>query len=280
MEAVAFVPIALFNAWGALVLLATVMVAPLASDAVGASLGASPWFVLLYGLASLLAGVMADGALYRLGVGGVRGAGALGLGVGGIQFGRPELRLMAANALIGLFLLMVIVAAGVVLAFVLNAVGLEDVEWTSVGDLFALQGVDPPWKAQLVSAFALGAALVIVFLVVQMSLFEAATIARKRIVSLDALALAEGNFLRLAAGLIVCALPSLALAWVQFKSLGSLDSAAETMMRGETASRALMQFAAVQALVSAFVQKPLTVGFLSAAYRRLEYWSPDEGGGE
>ena len=66
----------------------------------------------------MLAGLIAQGALYRLGVSrDVRGA-PLGLGPFGLQFGAAELRLLAAAVLVGLFLGLVLLALGVLLVII------------------------------------------------------------------------------------------------------------------------------------------------------------------
>jgi hypothetical protein len=99
-------------------------------------------------------------------------------------------------------------------------------------------------------------------LAIRLSLYKAATVARRRIVSVSALGLSEHNFWRLLCGLVVTLLPSIALAvWL---ARGG-DAGAYT--------------GAILGSVTALVQTPLSIGFLSEAYRRLEYWREHPGEG-
>ena len=99
-------------------------------------------------------------------------------------------------------------------------------------------------------------------LAIRLSLYKAATVARRRIVSVSALGLSEHNFWRLLCGLVVTLLPSIALA----------------VWRGWGGDAGVYTGALVGA-VTAFVQTPLSIGFLSNAYKRLEYWREHPGEG-
>jgi hypothetical protein len=78
----------------------------------------------------------------------------------------------------------------------------------------------------------------------------------------SALGLSEHNFWRLLCGLAVTLLPSIALA----------------VWRGGGGDAGVFT-GAVLGAVTAFVQTPLSIGFLSEAYRRLEYWREHPGEG-
>ena len=259
-EAYAFVPKAWAGAWGALAL-ATVLAAWPIWAAVwvfktDARWIVSPPMVALWALLLTLASLAAKGALFRLGVSrSLPEARALGLGVGGLQLGRPELRLVAAGLLILLFLLIVGAAAFVVLAVVS---GVAQADPT---------GGDTGWKAWVVRGVEIAAAVTFAGLIVKLSLHQPATVARRKIVSLDALALAEGSLLKLAAGLVATA-PVLVLTVIE----QALRRAGHSLGGTET-------FIVLNAWIAALclIQAPLTAGFLSAAYRRLEYVPGEQG---
>lgn len=254
-EAVGFVPKAVGGAWAALALVAAAEAAPLMLSASG-RLDEHGWAVVPVTLAALAVVLVADGALFRLGVFG-GGARREGLGLAGLQFGRPELRLLAAQLLIGLFLVLIAVAAIVVLAIALTAAELGAVEFEHARSLSDLQGLAGPVELTVVGGLIVGIAAIFLLLSVRFSLYGAATVGRRRIVSLNALGLAEGAFWPLLFGLVLVSSPSIALfAW---------------QAGAEPNGRDLLIFHGLQALAYAFVQKPLTAGFLSAAYRRLEY---------
>lgn len=255
-EAVRFVPRAWGGAWAALALIALAEGASLVLSELG-WLERNGWASALLVLAAVALALVVDGALYRLGVFGAA-ARREGLGFAGLQFGRPELRLLAAQALIGLFLLMIAVAAVVVLAVALTAAGLGEVDFGKVASVADLRGLAGPVPLGVLGALVVGIATVFLLLTVRFSLYAAATVGRRSIVSLNALGIAEGAFWPLLFGLVLVSLPVLGLfAW-------------QRCAAGLT-GRDLLVFHGLQALAYAFVQKPLTAGFLSAAYRRLEY---------
>jgi hypothetical protein len=250
--AAAFAPRALVQAPGALALFAVVLALPF----YGPALGLGAWMRPALAVAALLTALVAQGALYRLGVGAdVRAARALGLGPLGLQFRAAELRLLAAAVLVGLFLGLVLMALGVVLV---SIAGLLQVGVDPQEGLSASAG----WRVLVMAGLCVLALWGFLQLAVRLSLYKAATVARRRIVAVSALGLSEHNFWRLLCGLAVTLLPSIALAvW----RVGGGDAGVCT--------------GAVLGAVTAFVQTPLSIGFLSEAYRRLEYWRehPAEG---
>jgi hypothetical protein len=232
-----------------LVLFAAVLAFSCCGATLGATLGLGPWTRPVAAGLALVVGLMTEGALYRLGVADdAKAARALGLGPLGLQFGLAELRLLAAGVLVALFLGLVGLALAVVLAFAAGwlQVGFDRQEWLS-----APEG----WRAMAYAGLILVAAWGVLQLAIRLSLYKAATVARRRIVSVSALGLSEHNFWRLLCGLLVAALPSLAL--LTWRAWGG---------------GAGVWTGAVLAAVTAFVQAPLSIGFLSEAYRRLEYW--------
>jgi hypothetical protein len=250
--AAAFAPRALAQAPGALALFAAMSALPFYAPGFGLGGWAAPVIAVL----ALLAGLIAQGALYRLGVSqDVRAARALGLGPFGLQLRAAEGRLLAAAALVGLFLGLVLLALGLLLVIIGNAlqVRVDPQEWLSAPD---------GWRLLVMAGFGGLAFWAFLQLAVRLSLYKAATVARRRIVSVSALGLSEHNFWRLLCGLVVTLLPTIALA--VWRGLGG-DAGVCT--------------GAVLGAVTALVQTPLSIGFLSEAYRRLEYWRDHPGEG-
>lgn len=173
----------------------------------------------------------------------------MGLGPAGLQFGRPELRLLGAGLLCAVFLAMILsVVALVLLALFgmaeLNAQAIELRQWSAVG---------PVWKLALlglVTAFALFA---VVAFAVRLSLFAPATIGRGHMVSLQSMSIARGAFWPLLAGLMVTSAPKIGL--VLLWGAGLLSGTAGWV---------------VFAVVLTAFQAPLTLAFVGAAYRRLD----------
>src|SRR5262245_61249256 len=104
-RATVFVPRAVAGAWGVLLLLAAVMTSPLWLPATALGARLAP----IVAIVGLVAALSMEGALYRLGVTtDAAQARRLGLGFAGLQFGRAELRLLAAGVLVALFMAVVL----------------------------------------------------------------------------------------------------------------------------------------------------------------------------
>ncbi|WGM31602.1 hypothetical protein [Brevundimonas sp. NIBR11] len=245
----AVLPLLWRRAAGALALCAAAWLVP----AVWAPTG---WMVWLWGLAAIVMTVLAVGALSRLAISDdLGGARRLGLGPLGLQAGLPEARLIGAALLCLLFLAMIVcILALVVLAVFgmaeLNVQAIQVRDWAAVGE---------PWKLGVLAALGLGAVAVPLLLIVRLSLFAPATLGRRQMVSLNSMGIAYGSFWQILAGLIVTALPKIVL--LVLMGTGLLVGKAG-------------QVVCVLGLVG--LQLPLTLGFLGAAYRQLEYWSPEE----
>ena len=242
-------PLLWAGAGAALALCAALWLAP-------AFWAAEGWAHWVWMLAAAVSSLVAVGALTRLSISDdVKGAQALGLGPLGLQLKRPEARLLGALLLCLLFLSMIVsILALVVLAIFgmaeLNVQAIQARNWAAVGE---------PWKLGVLVAIGIGAIAIPLLLIVRLSLFAPATLGRRQMVSLNSMGIAYGSFWPLLAGLIVTALPKIAL-------LILIGTGALTGVGG--------QVAWVVGLVG--VQLPLTIGFLGAAYRQLEYWSPEE----
>lgn len=215
--------------------------------------GIAPW---VPGAAALLT-LMAVGALARLSISqDARAARALGLGPLGFQFGWPEPRLVGAALLCLIFLSMIVAMLGLVVLAIaggaeLDVAAIQARDWGAVG---------PAWKLVVLIVISLGALLIPLLLVVRLSLFVPATLGRRQMVSLNSMGIAYGSFWQILGGLLVTAAPLVVL----------LSLAAAGVPGGVLGHTVL-----IAGLVA--IQLPLTLGFLGTAYRRLEYWSPEEG---
>ena len=201
--------------------------------------------------------LMTQGALYRAAVFG-KEARKEGLGPLGLQFGAPELRLLASAVLIALFCAAILAAIFVVFAVAFNSSGLAGDEPNTLKALNTVfcrhQGADWVFIVYLVAAH-----LFLIFLGIRFSLAQAATVAQKKIVALNALGLASGNVFKLLCGIVLFALPLLlAMAVVVHHLMPSLP-------------RGLPRLIAHSGLlaVAIFLIAPLLAGFLSSAYKQI-----------
>ncbi len=237
------------GAAGSLALLIAAGLAPLFTPVTGGAANA------LTGAAVVL-GLVAVGALARLSISpNLRAAKTLGLGPLGLQFKWPELRLLGAALLCLLFLAMIVSILGLVVLAIfggaeLDVAAIQARDWAAVG---------APWKLAVLAIVGAGALLIPLLLIVRLSLFVPATLGRRQMVSLNSMGIAYGSFWALLAGLVGTAVPGILLAVL----IGN------GVLTGLAASAA-----GVVVLVA--VQMPLTLAFLGAAYRQLEYWSPEE----
>ena len=103
------------------------------------------------------------------------------------------------------------------------------------------------------------AVIAVLVMAVRLSLFAPATLGRGHMVSLNSMGIAQGNFWPLLGGLVVVGLPGLMV----------------LVLNGAGVISGLIA-GLVWAAVLAAVQTPLILSFLGAAYRRLEYWTPQE----
>ncbi len=243
--AFAGLPRAWREAWGAILVAAGVWTAAyLAAGAVG----------LIWAPFGLAATLMLIGALTRIAVSDdVQAAKRLGLGPAGLQFGLPELRLLGAALLCAVFMAMILSVVALLLLAVFGMAGLDaeainQRNWGAVG---------PIWKLALLAVVTLLALYGVLVMVVRLSLFAPATLGRGHMVSLNSMGIAQGSFWPLLGGLIVVGLPKVAL----------------LVLTGGGLLSGLVGWT-VWAVVLTGLEAPLTIAFLGAAYRRLEYWTP------
>lgn len=190
-------------------------------------------------------GLVAIGAGFRLAVADdLSGARALGLGAGGLQMGRAELRLLGAAALCLLFWAIVASLVGLtVLALFggseLDVAAIQARDWGSVG---------PAWRVAVVAIVGVGAIIIPLMLAARLAMAGPATVAQGRMVSLPAMAISRGNVVVLVLGLVLFSIPGLVL-------LGILAAFGGT-------------FAGVgSAIVVVWVLVPMWMAFLGTVYR-------------
>lgn len=243
------VPRLWLGGFGGLILLAAVWLAPMV-------VALSSWGLAVHTVALALAAVVVAGGLTRLAISpDVATARMLGLGPAGLQFAWAELRLIGAALLCLIFLAMVISILGLVVLAIFGMAEL-DVEAIRARDWAA---VGPAWKLAVLAVVGAGAIAIPTLLAVRLSLFAPATLGRGHMVSLNSMGIAYGSFPPLLAGLVMTALP--------------------TLLAVGLAGRGLSQEARIAVgLVLIALQPALTLGFLGAAYRQLEYWTPGEAG--
>lgn len=221
--------------------------------------------MLAAGLLLVVAKLMAQGALYRTILFG-RTAKAEGRGIGGIQFGAPELRLLVAALIVGLFYLLIVGAVFIVFAVAFNAAGLAegyDNTLSAVHGLFHRhEGADWVFITYIVAALVF-----LIFLAIKFVLMHAATVAEHRIVTLNALGLSAGNVGKLFVGLIVLTAPFGVVIGGLMRHFHSHLMA----VAGGDAEMLTPRFIAHAAShgITVFLVLPLTAGFLSSAYRQI-----------
>lgn len=235
-------PAAWAGAWGVLTFASLLIAAP-------AFVPLEGWMGWAHAALLGLTGLSAWGALTRIAL-----DRRSGLGGGGLQFGKVELRMAAGLALNLLFLGLI----ASVLALLITAV-------------FGLAGVDAqvlardwaafdPWRQAVLGLTGLVAASFFLLLVVRLSLFAPASVGRGRTTALNSMGIANGAFW-----------PLLTLWLVILGTGGAMLHADHAGWIAWPMSRLLA------AVVTPWLWGPVAAGALAAAYRQLEYWTPREG---
>lgn len=243
--AFAGLPRAWRGAWGA------ILVGILVWSSAWLAPGAARVIWAPFGLMATLALI---GGLTRIAISDDRQAAKrLGLGPAGLQFRLPEFRLLGAALLCAVFMAMILSVVALLLLAVFGMAGLDaeainQRNWAAVG---------PVWKLALLALVTLLALYGLLVMVVRLSLFAPATLGRGHMVSLNSMGVAQGSFWPLLGGLVVVGLPK----------VGLLVLAGGGMLSGGGGWT-------VSAVVLCGLEAPLTMAFLGAAYRQLEYWTP------
>jgi hypothetical protein len=222
-----------------------------------------PAFLTDFGAAVLIlfAQYMGYGALYRIAVFS-REARNEGLGFGGLQLGWPELRLFLAELIVGLFGLLIVAAILVVFFIAFNTAGMAEGHADTLAALQAMV-MRHDGKDWIFIGYMIAAWVFLIFLSLKFVLMGAATVAERRIVTLNALGLSSGNVGKLFIGLIALFVPFMVLAIVVSVGAGVGGFDVIQAVPGLLVAHYLLYALAV------FLLMPLMIGFLSSAYRQI-----------
>ncbi len=249
--AVAFLPQAWAGAWLALILMFVVVAGgPLLLAGRQLPLKFAP-LVIIFSL--LLLKLISQGALYRIALFG-KDAKSEGLGFGGLQIARPELRLLLASLIVAAFVVLIAAAIFLVFAIALSLSGLAAGYDNSVAAVCAIwrhhSGAD-----YVFIIYTLAAALFLVFVALKFALMPAANIGGRKLVTLNTLGLSTGNVGKLFIGLIVIMLPFALVSGLAVRHFGH--------------GSAFISLPSALLALSIFGLVPLIVGFLASAYRQI-----------
>ena len=236
-------PRAWAGAWGVLAFASILIAAP-------AFVPLEGWMGWAHAALLTLTGLSAWGALTRIAL-----DRRSGLGGGGLQFGKAELR-MAAGLVLNLLFLGLI--ASVLALLVMAEFGLAGVDAQTVlaGDWVAFE----PWRQAVLGLTGLAAASLFLLLVVRLSLFAPASVGRGRTTALNSMGIANGAFW------------PLLILWLVIVGTGG------AMLHAEHAGWIAWPMSRLLAAVmTPWLWGPVAAGALASAYRQLEYWIPGEG---
>lgn len=222
----------------------------------------------------ILLKLMVKGALYRTALFG-KGAVTEGRGLGGLQLGKPEWRLLGASLINSLFMLLIIGATVIVYAVAFNMSGLGHGYTDSHAALhaaFMRHRTAADWTFILLIPVAL---IFFVFIAIRFVLYAAATVAEKRMVTLNALGLSAGNAGKLFLGLLVIILPFVIISHVPFGPMHMhILMQHHAFTKADLGGPAWLMHAAMAAL-SIGVLLPLEAGFLVSAYSQITRARPE-----
>ncbi len=211
--------------------------------------------------------LVALGALYRTFIFG-RTAAAEGRGPGGVQFGATEVRLLFATLIIALFIAMIAVAGLFVFAIAFDFSGLADGFSNSLAGWHAAlmrRHTATEWTFIVLPAVI---AVFVIFAMLKFVLAPVATVAEKRMVTLNAMGLSSGNVGKLFVGVVVLALPFGVAGVVVMHHMPHHGMRHMAMVEGAVAPMHLILHA-VMAALAVGVLLPLQTGFLASAYRQI-----------
>lgn len=249
--AVAFLPRAWAGAWLVLGLMFAVLVGgPLLMGGDQLPLMFAP---LVFFFSLLLLKLVAQGALYRIALFG-KDARAEGLGFGGLQIARPELRLLLATLSVAAFMVLIATAIFLVFAIALSLSGL------AAGYENSMTAVSSIWRRHtgadyVFIVYIVAAVLFLLFVALKFTLMPAANVAGRKLVTLNALGLSSGHVGKLFVGLLAIISPFVVVCALAVRHF-AYGSASIFLHTGLIA-------------LSIFLLMPLTVGFLTSAYRQI-----------
>ncbi|NEX94092.1 hypothetical protein [Caulobacter sp. 17J65-9] len=258
------------SAFGALTLVAVTTGAAFAAPYLGV-----PQMTLPAVIASALAGCMAYGALYRRAFAGEHpGDVDFRTGPGGLQWGKPEWRLLGAGVcLMAVIAALMLTAFVVMVAIVLAGGGGPVLQGLSPGASpeavsEALVKVLGPQPSALLSLVVMAFFVLVLWLGLRLSLYQAAVVAEERITLFRSWTLTKGRFWLVFASTVLVSLPSL--------TASAVTTAVESALGTPGANGApvlplgaVLAVSVLTALVAAYVQLPLATGLYAQLYRRL-----------
>ncbi len=209
--------------------------------------------------------LMALGGLYRTHIFG-RTAGAEGRGPGGLQFGAVEVRLLFSTLVIALFVAMVAVAGFFVFAIAFDLSGLARGYSNSYAGWHAAVMRHHSVTDWVFTVLPLVMVLFFVFVSLKVVLAPVATVAERRMVTLNAMGLSAGNVGKLFLGTVVLAVPFVVAGAVVMHHLPH-HHAMKTSAVSPLHAHLVMHM--VMAALSVGLLLPLQTGFLASAYRQI-----------
>jgi hypothetical protein len=218
----------------------------------------SPALLALKGFEALF-GVIAQGALYRLAFANVHGGDPeFRLGPLGLQWGKPEMRLLGAHLLL-MFLFFLGLLFWIVILIVSLGAGMF-VRGTAAAPL----SPTPQQASQMLLAFV-PLILPAVFVYVRICLYGAATVAERKVSVFSTWRLTRGNFWPILGAVLVIAVP-----------IGALNLLAA--LPGEPRAAAIV-LALLTCVLDAFLIRPMYCGLYAHIYKELSTTAPIEAGG-
>lgn len=220
----------------------------------------------LWAIFNIVAVIAAYGALLRLAFADEHAGDAdFTPGKGGLQFKRPELRLMAMGMLLGALIILLglvvafagsllLVTTGFISPEAAKAAGAAEGNWAALSP-DAQRGIG------ILGAMAIAA---VVYVAVRLSLAPAATVARKQILIFQTWALTRGQFWRILAATAIVSIPTIVVMAAIWFGLDALTT-------GDAPASAPVAFiaGALHGLVGGFVAVPLNIGLSAFLYRGL-----------
>jgi hypothetical protein len=209
--------------------------------------------------------LMALGGLYRTHIFG-RTAGAEGRGPGGLQFGAAEVRLLFSTLVIALFVAMIVLAGFLVFAIAFDLSGLARGYSNSFAGWHAAVMRHHSVTDWVFTVLPLIMVLFFVFVSLKVVLAPVATVAERRMVTLNAMGLSAGNVGKLFVGLVALAAP--------FVVAGAfLPMHGEMMTHSHSVTAAHfhmhLMWHVLMAALAVGLLLPLQTGFLASAYRQI-----------
>ena len=260
----AFVPQAISGAWLVMVLL---LVAVVGGHTLAMNFHSGKPIGLILVLVMCLAKLMLVGALYRLALFGTK-AREEGLGFGGLQAGWPELRLIVANIIIGLFTLVIIVAVFIVFAVAFETSGLGAGYANTREAVVAMVVRHATVADGLVIAYGVGTMIFLVFVALKFSLAHAATVVEHRIVTLNAMGLSSGNVGKLFIGVMAIGVP-FAVVWLIVLHLFCPPGYLPLLPHPVATPGIRLGLHLVMLVLDITLLPPLLAGFFASAYRQI-----------